>query len=167
MSGRIVYRLEPVLNQKEEEKNEATRNLAFAQKKLEDIREEIRGLENLVIKRVEEKKQAELAHFEKLSTEGMAAKSIQGHQAEMKAIDISVEEIKEKISLKKIEEKNAEQDLNTAKDRLVEATKEYKTMAKHKENFIREQRAILSKKEQKEMDEISSLIYNFKGKGDE
>jgi len=167
MSGNIVYRLEPVLKQKEEAKNEATRALAVAQKKLDDIKREIENIKTLIAATKEEKKQKEQAFFERLSNESMLAKSIQVHQAEMKAVDLFIEEQLELERLKRIEEKNTLKEIDSAKDRLLETTREYKTMLKHKENYINEQKLLMHKKEQKEMDEISSLIYNFKGKGED
>lgn len=167
MSNKIEYRLEPVLLQKEDEKKEAGKKLAEKREILAEIQREIVEIQEDIKSRKEEKKEKESAFFEKLVNEGMIAKEIQVHNLKIKAMDLDIQDLYDKLEMKKTEEQRAFQDIERAKEILIEATKEYKILEKHKENFIKEQQSILLKKEQKEMDEISNLIHNFKKKGDD
>jgi len=159
------YRLEPVLKQREEEKKQAAIALGRANEALALVEKALQELTRDIAAKEKQKEQKKQEVFAKMLAGSMAVRKVANLHHEIKRMDLHIQDLNHALEQKQKDKQAAEAAVEQARIGLVEATKEYKAILKHKEKFLHKQREIAKKKEQKQMDEISSLIYNFKGGG--
>ncbi len=153
------YRLQPILDEKENKKQDAARFLA---KKKEELAAEERRLEEakLAHKRAIEKKEEMVKEY----NENMFAGKYTIDQIKVRRLHIDdqqqrIQELHQGIERQKKAVERAEAEVRKAEDALINASKEVQVMEKHKENWQRALQEEAMKKEAKELEEIAQTIY--------
>ena len=159
MSANFVYRLQLLLEQKEEAKKEAERELARRQQELEKqegILAELRRQEQELIEKRRNRRN------ELLKPDGndpLQAYQVQGRSDYIKVLGEEIEAAGKKIISQQDVIRQAEQQVEDGKQKLNDSRREVEILTKHRkkqeERFLREAAA----KEELELDEIGNVLY--------
>lgn len=156
------YRLQTVLNVRKRARDEAARQVALRFEQLEQAEEELKNrLENLQTCR-EKQNEARAA----LNTElekGVQAKSVVSHRAFLKELREQEIQLKFSVEEQKAVVKRAEQEVEAARQKLIEAEKELKAVETHKENWESAKLLEENCRERKIGDEIGAIIHGMRG----
>lgn len=162
MAKKNKYRLQIVLDQKEEARDQAAtvlqekkENLKKEQEKADEIR---RNLEATKARR--EKEYLEM-------TQGSLKGGIEVDDAQrrlnfIKSLDAKEKRLQEDLSVQIKRVKKAEQEVEIALQDLIQASRELQVMQRHKENWEKEVKRRQEEKDQNEMNEIGNVMYNAK-----
>jgi flagellar export protein FliJ len=153
------YRLQIVLDQKKEKRDEAAKRLNEAIEALRQEERVLAKLEDDLRKNRETREKTELEISEKLAMGVLGIGKVQGMWVYIKSLEAQEKQILEYIERQKVKIKQAQQVVDKARLALIEAAKELKLMEKHKEKWMARIKKEIEEKEQKEMDEIGSAMY--------
>lgn len=153
------YRLQPVLDKRAKIKEEAEKALGAAQKALEaEQQKEAECVEAIEkIKRTKETARAEMN--KKMLAGELGVSGIQQHKNYLKSLDFEIKQAEERLEQQKARVKRAEAVVQEKRDALVEATKEYQAIEKHKEKWIEQVKKEIEEKEANEQEEIGNVLY--------
>lgn len=159
MSANFVYRLQLLLEQKEEAKKEAERELARRQQELEKqegILAELRKREQELIEKRRSRRN------ELLKSDGndpLQAHQVQARSDYIKVLGEEIEAAGKKILHQQDVIRKAQQHVEDGKQKVNEARREVEVLTKHRkkqeERFLREAAA----KEELELDEIGNVLF--------
>ena len=153
------YRLQIVLERKEEARDEAARHLAEMREQLhKEQQEEARLREELRQNR--ERQREEYENMLKGGPTGGLNVS-ETHQAlnYIKYLDVKAKELDGAIEVQKIRVQKAEKAVEEALQELIQASRELQVMQKHKERWEKKMRFERERKDQEETNEIGNVIY--------
>jgi flagellar biosynthesis chaperone FliJ len=159
MTG-FVYRLQLLLEQKEEARKEAEREVT---RREERYQAEVQALDELCRQKtqlVERREQMRRDLFAQPGGTGvLSAIEIQRRTAYIKAMELHIQEADENIAAQRIVVEECQAEVDQAKQRANEARREAEVLSKHrekqKERFVREEQA----KEELALDEIGNVLY--------
>ncbi len=153
------YRLQPVLDEKEQQKESAERLLAQRQAELRrerDRLEELRAQETVAARRKSEHR----TNLLNVSPgQPLTGELVRDRAAQVKLLDEQVEQARDSVFSQQISIEDAEDRLSAARRGLTDATREYETLKKHREKAEEAFRKEIERKEAIEQDEIGSLLY--------
>jgi conjugal transfer/entry exclusion protein len=153
------YRLQPVLDKRQKIKEDAEKALGVAQKKVDEEKKKeeecIQGV-NLAKQRKEDAK-AEMNR--KMLEENLEVGKIRQHKDYLKSLDYEIKKAEERLEEQKNRVKAAEQIVIQKRNDLVEATKEYQAIEKHKENWAAALKKAMDEAEQKEAEEVGNVLF--------
>lgn len=157
------YRLQPVLDIREKKEEEAKIALASSQTKLQQEMEKEKLLkeEQQTIQQAQQKVYQQMSN--KLSQGSMKIQELQLYQNYKKGLINEELKVVEKITQQQQEIKKAQLNVNSARQKLIDACKERQIIEKHKENWLQKVKKEQEQKEQKEQDELGNVLYSFRG----
>ena len=155
-----AYRLQIVLEQREEEKKAKEEALAEAQKAL---KQEQQKLEAKIAERraVDAKKAQCSADFQaNLMRPGcQISEEADRHDSYQKKLDAEAAKLDQEVAAQKQAVRRAEQRVEDAKQELLKAATEVQAMEKHKENWTKQVKRELAEKEQMQQEEIGEAMW--------
>jgi flagellar biosynthesis chaperone FliJ len=160
MASEFSYRLEPLLEQKEELKKDAERELGESQKELESQQATLRSLQQALQALVEKRQQMRRELLSK-PADGLAlnAMKVQERVEYAKAVALQIEDAQGDVNAQRSVVDQCETRVQEAKKQVQAATREVEILQKHRakqeERFVRE----LREKEDLELDEIGNVLY--------
>lgn len=152
------YRLETVFRIRERAKDEAAREIAERYEQLALAEEEL-GRRQLTLQACYEKQSlAQAAMLEQLS--GMSqAKSIVSHQIYLKDLKELENALQKAVDDQKQAVEQAENQVELAREKLMEKARDLKAIEIHKENWVKTEKIEEGRREQKLSDEIGAILY--------
>ncbi len=155
----LKYRLQPVLDKRQKIKEDAEQALGAAQKKVEEEQRKEQECVQLVIQAKQRKEDAKAEMNRKMLEEKLEVGKIRQHKDYLKSLDFEIKKAEEKLEEQKRRVKAAEEIVIQKRNDLVEATKEYQAIEKHKENWATTLRKQMDEAEQKEAEEIGNVLF--------
>jgi len=158
--AQFVYRLRLLLEQKEELKKEAERELARRQKELEAQRERLEVLQRCEQELVEKRDWLRRELLNKSEDqEALTAHEVRERAEFVKVMGVQIEDAKNDVLVQRTVIETCEVKVQQAKSLVEEAKREVEILTKHRakqeERFMREERA----KEELELDEIGNVLF--------
>jgi flagellar export protein FliJ len=138
------YRLQPVLDKRQKIKEDAEKALGAAQKKLDEEKKKEEECIQLVNQAKQRKEEAKAEMSRKMLEE---------------KLDVEIKNAEEKLDEQRTRVKAAEQVVVQRRNELVEATKEYQAIEKHKEKWATSIKKEMEEAEQKEAEEIGNVLF--------
>lgn len=157
------YRLETVLQIRSRAKDEAARQVALRYERLAQAEAELNRRQlNLQIC-YERQSQAQTTMLEDL-TKVSQAKNILAHKNFLRDLRNLETELLAAVEEQKQAVAKAEAEVETAREKLLEAARELKAIEVHKTNWQTAESAVSRRREQKLSDEIGSILHGLRGK---
>ncbi|PYX42294.1 MAG: hypothetical protein DMG81_01965 [Acidobacteria bacterium] len=158
--AQFVYRLRLLLEQKEELKKEAERELALRQKELEAQREHLEVLQRREQELVEKRDRMRRELLNKSGEQdALTAHEVRERAEFVKVMGVQIEEAKNDVLVQRTVIETCEVKVQQAKSLVEEAKREVEILTKHRakqeERFMREERV----KEELELDEIGNVLF--------
>lgn len=155
-----TYRLQIVLDQKKEARDEAARYLAEKREILKREQEE----EARLRRELDENRQRKAQEHDLLAREGLS-NALDANRAQqrlnfIKRLDHMADVLNTRIAAQQEKVKHAEQEVEEALQALVQASRELEVMEKHKERWTKKTKQEEDMNEQREMNEIGNIMYN-------
>jgi flagellar export protein FliJ len=153
------YRLQPVLDKRQRAKEDAEKALGAAQKALEaEMQKEAECVE--AIEKIKRTKEEAKAEMNKKMLEGqMGVSDIQQHKNYLKSLDFEIQQARERLEQQREQVKRAEQAVAQKREALMEATKEFQAIEKHRENWVAQIKKEREEAEAKEQEEIGNVLF--------
>jgi hypothetical protein len=154
------YRLQLLLEHKEEAKKEAERELL---KEEEQLQAEQKVLETLRVREEDVRKRREQARRDLLSTSdparSLTAEEVQQRSDHVKGLGLQIQQARTDVLAQQIVIEERELGVELAKEQLKQARREVEILVKHRskqeERFLREEQA----KEELALDEVGNVLY--------
>jgi flagellar export protein FliJ len=153
------YRLQPVLDKRQKIKEDAEKALGAAQKKLDEEKKKEDECIQLVNQAKQRKEEAKAEMSRKMLEEKLEVQKIRMHKDYLKSLDFEIKKAEEKLDEQRTRVKAAEQVVVQRRNELVEATKEYQAIEKHKEKWATSIKKEMEEAEQKEAEEIGNVLF--------
>lgn len=153
------YRLQPVLNKREKAKQEAERVLGEAQKALALEKEKEAECERAIELAIQKKEDFKAEMNQKMMEGTLDVEKIKMHKNYLKSLDFEIEQARQRLEEQKVVVQQAEQVVEEKRMVLIDATKEFQAIEKHKENWIKQLKKEMEEAEQKEQEEIGNVLY--------
>jgi flagellar export protein FliJ len=157
MAGK-KYRLEPVLNVREQAKREAERLLAARIGQLERAEQELARREREV-ELCRERQAAARAEMLEEMCDGAAANRALAHRTHLADLRLIEGELVAAVEEQKGVVARCEAEVEKARAALVEAAREVRVIEKHREVWRERERRELARREQKLNDEIGAILH--------
>ncbi len=152
------YRLQTVLTIRSRAKDEAARLVALRYEQLANAENELLKRQRNLQSCYEKQSQAKTAMNAELD-KGIQAKGVVSHRIFLKDLRDQEIELKDAVEKQKTAVKRAEDEVEIAREKLVEAAKELKAIEVHKENWLTAEKITENRREQKMSDEIGSILH--------
>src|SRR5262245_5302698 len=91
--------------------------------------------------------------------EKVEVEKVQMHKAYLKSLDFEIKKAEEQLAEQRNRVKAAEKVVEQKRSELVEATKEFQAIEKHKENWATALKKEMEEAEQKESEEIGNVLF--------
>ena len=156
----FIYRLQLLLDQREELKEAAARQLLDEEAELEKQHEKMRQLQRLLQDLMEKRKQMRRELLRKPEGSGVVnAMKVQERTAYIDAVSAQIEDVQSDIVSQRTVIEECGGRVRRAKNRVEESNREVEVLRKHRakqeEHFHRE----LDEKEERTLDEIGNVLY--------
>lgn len=152
------YRLKTVLKIRENAKVEAGRKVALRLEELEAANTELNRRQNDLLACYEKQDQKQVAMIEMLEC-GTPVSNVVRHRVFLGDLRESEHQLKQSAEKQKKSVVRAESDLETARDNLIEATRDFKAIETHKSKWAATVRTAAGRREQKASDEIAGILH--------
>lgn len=152
------YRLETVLGIRNRAREEAARQVALRLQQLEQAEEELNRRQKKLQACYEQQNKAQTAMSEELC-QGIQAHNILAHQNFLNDLRKLEIELKNDVEKQIQAVTKAENELEKAREKLVETAQELKSIEVHKANWQLSEQKIQTKREQKISDEIGAILH--------
>ncbi len=157
----FTYRLQPLLEQKEELKKEADREAIRREKELQTQLATLESLQSRVHDLIEKRQQARQELMTKPGDKGaLTAADVLKRSEFIKVLGSEIREAENDVSAQRVVIETCESDVKEAKEHAAEAQREVEVLNKHREKqeqrFRREEEA----KEEVALDEIGNVLYS-------
>lgn len=152
------YRLETVLEIRCRAKDEAARQVALRFQQLEKAEEELARRRLNLQNCYKKQNQAQTKMAEDLS-KGSQAQAVIAHQNYLNDLRKQEAELQKEVEKQIKTVSNAENEVEKAREKLIEAARELKAIEVHKENWQSSERTAENRREQKISDEIGSILH--------
>ncbi len=152
------YRLQTVLSIRSRAKDEAARFVALRLEQLAQTEEELTRRQRNLQMCFEKQNRTQTVMNDQLN-KGIQAKGVISHRVFLKDLREQETELKASVEQQKNAVKRAENEVETAREKLIEAAKELKAIEVHKETWQTAERIEENRREQKIGDEIGSILH--------
>jgi flagellar export protein FliJ len=157
----FTYRLQPLLEQKEELKKEADREVSRREQELQTQQATLESLQHRVQELVEKRQHARQELMTKPGDKGaLTAADVLKRSEFIKVLGSEIREAENDVSAQRVVIETCESDVKEAKEHAAEAQREVEVLNKHREKqeerFRREEEA----KEEVALDEIGNVLYS-------
>lgn len=157
------YRLQTVLKMRKNARDEAGRLVALRLNELDDANNELNRRQNDLLACYEKQDQKQSAMNEMLEA-GTQVKNAIRHRAFLDDLRASEHQLKEVAEKQKRSVLRAENELDSARDHLVEATRDFKAIETHKSKWSAAVKTAVVRREQKASDEIGGILHGRREK---
>lgn len=144
-------------------RDEAGRVVAQRLSELDDANDELSRRQNDLLACYEKQNQKQLAMDEMLEA-GTPIKNAVRHRTFLKDLRSSEHHLEELAEKQKRSVLMAENEVDRARDTLMDATRDFKAIENHKTKWVDANRAATARREQKASDEIGSILYGLREK---
>lgn len=156
----FTYRLQPLLEQKEEAEKEAEREQARQEQELEAQKAALRSLQQHERELVEKRDQLRRGLLSKPGEHGvLAAREVQARSEHVQVVGLQIEEARNDVLAQHQLVEQCDLRVREAKKRVAEARREVEVLSKHRakqeERFVRD----LQVQEERALDEIGNALY--------
>ncbi len=152
------YRLETVLGIRNRAKEEAAQLVGLRLRQLESAEQELNRRQMQLQACYEKQNQSQLAMIEDLN-KGVQAQKILAHQNYLNDLRKYEIELQNAVEKQIQNVSNAERDVEAAREKLIEASRDVKSIEVHKENWQTAEQNIQNRREQKISDEIGAILH--------
>lgn len=152
------YRLKTVLKIRGTARDEAGRVVAQRLEGLENANVELIRRQNDLLACYEKQEQKQVAMNETLES-GTLAGNIIRHRVFLEDLRDSEYQLKQSAEKQKKSVLKAENDLETARDALIDATRDLKAIETHRSKWAAEVKTTAARRDQKASDEIGSILH--------
>jgi flagellar export protein FliJ len=159
MAAQPKYRLQPVLDQKEQAKKTAEQALAKAHQALAEEERKKRALEQEKERLLAQIEEARQKRDQKALAGELTVKESQQYKMFIQGLHEKRKEMDVKIYKQAKAVERAAEAVEKAKAELIRCAKEFEAMGKHKEQWLQQLKAEEQKKEQKLMEEIGMVQF--------
>jgi flagellar export protein FliJ len=153
------YRLQPVLDKRQKIKEDAEKALGAAQKKVDEEKKKEEECIQRVNQAKQKKEDAKAEMSRKMLEEKLEVEKIRRHKDYLKSLDFEIKKTEEQLADQRNRVKAAEQVVEQKRAELVEATKEYQAIEKHKEKWATALKKAMEEAEEKEAEEIGNVLF--------
>lgn len=157
------YRLETVLTMRGRAKDEAAKLVALRYEQLAQAEEELMRRQRNLQTCYEKQTQARTAMNDELD-QGIQAKSVMAHRNFLQDLREQEIQLKDLVEKQKKAVKRAEDEVEIAREKLIDAAKELKAIEVHKQNWIAAEKIEQNRKDQKVSDEIGAILHGRREK---
>jgi flagellar export protein FliJ len=152
------YRLQTVLKMREKARDEAGRGVARRLVELQEAQNELNRRQNDLLACYEKQDQKQSAMNEMLEC-GTRVRNVIQHRAFLDHLRESEQQLKEFAEKQKKSVLRAESDLDAARDKLIEATRDFRAIETHRSKWAATVRTATARREQKASDEIGGILH--------
>lgn len=152
------YRLKTVLKIRENAKVEAGRKVAVRLDELEAANTELNRRQNDLLACYEKQDQKQAAMNEMLEC-GTPVRNVVRHRAFLDDLRESEQQLKQSAEKQKKSVVRAENEVEAARDTLIDATRDFKAIETHRSKWAATVRTAAERREQKASDEIASILH--------
>lgn len=152
------YRLQKVLEVRNLAKNESARLVAHRLQQVEEAENELSRLQKKLQACLKRQNQAKTLMNAELN-KGLLAHKITQHRNFLDDLKKREIEIKSEVEKQRKVVKKVEKELETARSKLVETTREMKVIETHKSNWQTSENSKNNRREQKISDEIGTILH--------
>lgn len=152
------YRLQSVLKIRELARDEAGRVVAQRLEDVENANVELNRRQNDLLACYEKQDQKQVAMNEMLES-GTLARNIIRHRVFLDDLRESEHQLKESTEKQKKSVLRAENELDTARDTLIDATRDFKAIETHRSKWAVGVKTAAARRDQKASDEIGSILH--------
>ena len=156
------YRLETVLGIRNRAKDEAARQVALRLQMLQAAEEELVRRQRKLRTCYEQQNKAQALMNEELS-KGIQARNVLAHQNYLNDLRKLETELKNEVEKQIQTVTKAEKELEAAREKLIAAGRDLKSIEVHKTNWQAAQQKEQNKREQKISDEIGAILHGRRG----
>jgi flagellar export protein FliJ len=153
------YRLQTLLDLRSRAEEEAKEAFARALKALAEAKQELKRLEDDLVRRKAERSRKVKAYLEELMAKGGAALAVQAMGAYEKRLRGEEDEVAAQIERQKQAVQEAEAESERKRLELAEAAKEKKAIEKHKEDWAENLKRERATREEQAAEEIGNALY--------
>ena len=156
----FVYRLQLLLERKEEAKKESEKQLAEREKDLQEQVEILEALQQSEQKLIVQRQQLRRDLLRKSDeTESLAAREVQERQEYLKLVGLQIEEARREVLSQRVVVEQYQSRVMEARHQVEEARREVEVLTKHRarqeERFLRD----LQVKEELALDEVGNVLF--------
>lgn len=156
----FTYRLQPLLEQKEELKKEADREVARQEQELQTQLATLQSLRRRVEELVTKRQQLRQELMSKPGDKGeLTAAEVLKRSEFVKVLGLEIQQAESDVSSQRAVVETCEATLKEAKEHAAEARREVEVLAKHREKQEQRFRRELEAKEEVALDEIGNVLY--------
>jgi flagellar export protein FliJ len=156
----FTYRLQPLLEQKEELKKEADREVVRQEQELQTQLATLQSLQGRVQELVEKRKQLRQELLSKPGDKGsLTAAEVLRRSEFVKELSSEIQQAENDVRSQRVVIETCQADVKEAKEHAAEARREVEVLAKHREKQQERFRRELEAKEEVALDEIGSVLY--------
>ena len=156
------YRLQTVLKLRENARDEAGRRVALRLDELEAAKSELSRRQKELLACYEKQDQERSAIDEMLETGVQVRRDVQ-HRRFLEDLRESERELEASAEKQKKTVSRAEREVDSARESLIEATREFKAIETHRTNWHDAVRTAAARRDQKASDEIGNILYGRRG----
>jgi type III secretion system (T3SS) protein YscO len=153
------YRLQIVLDKRQKIKEDAEKNLAEAQQAV--IAEQKKEQECVdEVEKAKQRKEDEKKELNKKTMEGLLSiEKIKMGKEFLKTLDFEIKKAQDKLEQQRLKVQEAKDFVEKRRAELVEATKEFQAIEKHKQKWHEQLKKEMEAKEQEEQEEIGNVLF--------
>lgn len=153
------YRLQIVLDKRQKAKENAEKLLGEAQKALEGERKKEADCVQAVADAKQRKEDARNELNQKILEGQLSIDKIRMGKDHLKSLDFEIKKAEQKLEEQRLKVKEAELFVEQRRSELIEKTKDFQAIEKHKEKWAENLKKELDNAEQNEQEEIGNVLF--------
>lgn len=153
------YRLQIILDKRQKLKEDAEKLLADAQKELEGERTKEKECVQAVEDAKQKKENAKIELNQKIMEGKLSIEKVRMGKDHLKSLDFEIKKAQEKLEQQRERVKEAEAFVEQRRSELVEKTKDYQAIEKHKEKWVQNVKREIETAEQNEQEEVGNVLF--------
>ena len=153
------YRLQIILDKRQKAKEDAEKALGEAQKALEVEKQKEAQCVQAVADAKQRKEDAKTELNQKILDGKLSIEKIRMGKDHLKSLDFEIKKAEQKLEEQRVRVKEAEQFIEQRRNELLEKTKDFQAIEKHKEKWKENIKKELDNAEQNEQEEIGNVLF--------
>ena len=153
------YRLQIVLEKRQKAKEDAEKALGVARKALEAEKEKETACIQAVEAAKKQKENAKIELNQKMLEGKLSIEKIRMGKDHLKSLDFEIKKAEQKLEEQRAKVKQAELFLEQRRTELIDKTKDFQAIEKHKEKWAENLKKEMENAEQNEQEEIGNVLF--------
>ena len=153
------YRLQIVLEKRQKTKEDAEKLLGEAQSALEEERKKEANCVQAVADAKQRKEDAKLELNQKIFEGKLSVEKIRMGKDHLKSLDFEIKKAEQRLEEQRVKVKEAELFVEQRRTELIEKTKDFQAIEKHKEKWAENIKKEMDNAEQNEQEEIGNVLF--------